>query len=144
MLPLPSNREGFLFGNIVAKPLRARPPSFEERLQCGTWQPTTIMEDMWADQTHKEPRHLLGRSKWSLSTQHGLPCDLFHEIGRCQRTCVLCSNAPPWQEQMTEKKKTIVERYALQTNTNTDGRVESCDTGQPTSDHEKQMLHNFT
>ena len=117
----------------MAEPLRARPPSFEERLQCGTWQPTTIMEDMWADQTHKEPRHLLGRSNWSLSTQHGLPC----EIGRCQRTCVLCSNAPPWQEQMTEKKKTIVERYALQTNTNTDGRVESCDTGQPTSDHGK-------
>ena len=51
---------------------------------------------------------------------------------------------PPWQEQMTEKKKTLVERYALQTNTNTDGRVESCDTGQPTSDHEKQMMHNFT
>ena len=41
-----SNREEFLFGNIVAEPLRARPPSFEERLQCGTWQPTTIMEDM--------------------------------------------------------------------------------------------------
>ena len=108
MLPLPSNREEFLFGNIVAEPLRARPPSFEERLQCGTWQPTTIMEDMWADQTHKEPRHLLGRSNWSLSTQHGLPCDLFHEIGRCQRTCVLCSNAPPWQEQMTEKKKRLL------------------------------------
>ena len=105
MLPLPSNREEFLFGNIVAEPLRARPPNFEERLQCGTWQPTTIMEDTWADQTHKEPRHPLGRSNWNLSTQHGLPCDLFHEIGRCQRNCVLCSNAPPWQEQMTEKKK---------------------------------------
>ena len=32
MLPLPSNREEFRFGNIVAEPLRARPPSFEERL----------------------------------------------------------------------------------------------------------------
>ena len=44
---------------------------------------------------------------------------------------------------MTEKKL-LVERYVLQTNTNTNGRVESCDTGQPTSHHEKQMLHNFT
>ena len=49
--------------------------------------------------------------------------------GRCQRICVWFSNAPPWQEQMTEKKL-LVERYVLQTNTNTDGRVESRDTGQ--------------
>ena len=35
-VPLPSSREVFLFGNLVAKPLRARPPSFEERLQRET------------------------------------------------------------------------------------------------------------
>ena len=35
-VPLPSNREVFLFGNLVAKLIRARPPSFEERLQCET------------------------------------------------------------------------------------------------------------
>ena len=62
-------------------------------------------------------RRLLERNNW------------FHEIGRCQRICAWCSNAPPWQEQMTEKKL-LVERYVLQTNTNTDGRVESRDTGQ--------------
>ena len=59
-------------------------------------------------------RRLLVRNNW------------FHEIGRCQRFCVWFSNAPPWQEQMTEKKL-LVERYVLQTNTNTDGRVESRD-----------------
>ena len=74
-------------------------------------------------------RRLLVRNNW------------FHEIGRCQRFCVWFSNAPPWQEQMTEKKL-LVERYVLQTNTNTDGRVESRDNEHRTM--KKQMLHNFT
>ena len=145
MLPLPSNREEFLFGDIVAEPLRARPPSFEERLSSAEHD---SRQQSWRTRglTRRTKNHgtSLGEGTGTFR-RNSLLCDLFHEIGRCQRTCVLCSNAPPWQEQMTEKKKkTIVERYALQTNTNTDGRVESCDTGQPTSDHEKQMLHNFT
>ena len=35
-VPLPSNREVFLFGNLVAKLLHGRAPSFEERLQRET------------------------------------------------------------------------------------------------------------
>ena len=34
--PLPSNREVFLFGNLVAKLIHGRAPSFEERLQRET------------------------------------------------------------------------------------------------------------
>ena len=49
---------------------------------------------MLAGTTHKASRHLIGSNNWSPSTQHGLPCDFLHDLGRCQRTCVLCSNAP--------------------------------------------------
>ena len=35
-VPLPSNREVFLFGNLVAKLIRGRAPSFEKRLQRET------------------------------------------------------------------------------------------------------------
>ena len=73
-----------------------------------------MMEDMEAVCMK---RRLLERNNW------------FHENGRCQRICVWFSNAPPRQEQMTEKKL-LVERYVLQTNTNRDGRVDSCDIGQ--------------
>ena len=113
-VPLPISREVFLLGNLLAKPLRARPPSFEERL------PVRNMTTDNYDGGHGgclHERRLFERNNW------------FHEIGRCQRICVWFSNAPPWQEQMTEKKF-LVERYVLQTNTNTDGRVDSCDTGQ--------------
>lgn len=35
-VPLPSNREVFLFGNLVAKLIRGRAPSVEERLKRET------------------------------------------------------------------------------------------------------------
>ena len=50
---------------------------------------------MLAGTTHRASRHLIGSNNWSPSTQHGLPCDFLHDLGRCQRTCVLCSDAPP-------------------------------------------------
>ena len=37
-----------------------------------------------------------GETTVVIRPQHGLPCDFLHDLGRCQRTCVLCSNAPPW------------------------------------------------
>ena len=52
------------------------------------------------------------KQRWNHSTQHDLPCDFLHDLGRCQRTCVLCSNAPHWYKLVTEKEK--VERYVLQ------------------------------